>query len=235
VNSERIGAIILAAGGSTRLGEPKQFLRHHDETLVRRAARAALEAGCSPVVIVAGLDHARVEEALVGLNVKIRQHEQWALGIGSSIRSGVEYALHLAPSLDALMLMVCDQPFVTAEILAALITARMHRPRSSAATYDGAVGVPALFDCTLFPMLRELPDKQGARNLLARLNHDISHVAFPSGGIDVDTPDEARKHLVNDTNRAARLSVGNPNNACVLHQVEPARANFRNGTINRPQ
>lgn len=190
---EKIGAIILAAGNSSRLGEPKQFLRYRGETLICRAARAALAAGCSPVVVVAGDAHERIAQELAELEVQVHHHAPWRRGIGSSLRAGVERALLITPSLDALVLMVCDQPHVTTEVLTALISARSHTPQPAAAcAYADTLGVPALFARALFPMLATLPDDQGAKHLLQALHDQTARVPFPHGSIDIDTPADAR-------------------------------------------
>lgn len=193
---EKIGAIILAAGSSSRLGEPKQFLRFLGETLIRRAARAAVDAGCAPVIVVTGEAHGRIERELAGLAVRVHHHAQWPRGIGSSLRAGVEHALLFAPSLDALVLMVCDQPNVTAEVLTALIRARADSPHPAAAsTYADTLGVPAIFARALFPQLAALPDDHGAKHLLRALPEQITPVPFSEGSIDIDTPADSRLHL----------------------------------------
>lgn len=193
---EKIGAIILAAGSSSRLGEPKQFLRYRGETLIRRAARAALTAGCSPVVVVAGAAHERIERELAELEVQVHHHAQWPRGIGSSIRAGVEHALLLQPSLEALVLMVCDQPRVTAEVLTALIRAHADSQHPAAASaYAGTLGVPAIFARAHFQKLAALPDDDGAKHLLRALPDLITRVPFPEGSIDIDTPADSRLHL----------------------------------------
>jgi molybdenum cofactor cytidylyltransferase len=189
MSAEQVGAIILAAGASSRLGQPKQFLHHEGEMLLHRAARAAGAAGCVPVIVVAGQDHLRIKTELNDLGAQILHHPQWQKGIGSSIRAGLNHALSLHPALDALIVMVCDQPFVTSEVLVDLIATRTpSRKRSAACTYAGTIGVPALFDRSLFPSLRELHDDQGAKAILSTHASDIARIPFPEGEIDIDTP-----------------------------------------------
>lgn len=191
-----VGSIVLAAGSSSRLGEPKQFLRYQEETLIRRAAGAAIDAGCWPVVVVSGAAHERVERELEPLAVHVRHNENWGQGIGSSIRIGAESALDLCPSLDALLVMVCDQPFVTAELLAALIDAGSASPaRAVACAYGDAFGVPVLFRRKHFTALAALGDEQGAKSLLSALGSELVVIPFPEGKVDIDTPADVHEHL----------------------------------------
>ena len=211
-----IGAIILAACRSSRLGRPKQFLRYRGETLIRRAAIAALAAGCSPVVVVAGAAHERIARELSELEVQLHHHAQWPRGIGSSVRAGLERALLLAPSLEAVVLMVCDQPHVSAEVLTALIGARAEtqQPGRRLRLLRHS-GVPALFARSLFPRLATLPDNQGAKHLLQALQDQITRLPFPHGSIDIDTPADARHHLErSDEHRLATFRA-------LPHRAEP--------------
>lgn len=193
MSRETIGAVVLAAGGSSRLGRPKQLVLYRGETLVLRAARAARVAGCTPVIVVAGDEREQLTEELSPLDVQLCHHATWTRGIGSSIRAGVAHALALNQSLDALVLLVCDQPFVSAEIITTLLAARARtQKRAIACAYLGTVGVPALFDRTFFPALIALRDEQGAKQLLTAHPAEIACVDFPRGAIDIDTPDDCR-------------------------------------------
>jgi len=188
---EAIGAIILAAGGSSRLGEPKQFLMYRGETLVRRAVHAAGGGGCAPVVVVAGAECGRIALELAEFDVCVAHHEQWRQGIGSSIRFGVERALSAAPALDALLMMVCDQPLATAGLVKTLVAARAETGKPIVAcAYSGALGVPVLFDRALFPRLASLPDARGAKQLISESPGRVAGVAFREGAIDIDTPSD---------------------------------------------
>jgi molybdenum cofactor cytidylyltransferase len=190
----RIGAVILAAGGSTRLGRPKQFLIHRGQTLLRRAVDAA--AGFAPIIVVAGRDFHRVETELQTARVDLVHHAQWERGLGSSIRAGVTRILELVPGLDSLFILVCDQPYVTTEVLASLQTVREREGKAVAAcSYAGSFGVPALFFRTLFPDLLALPDGRGAKHVITKQGDDVSPLAFPEGVIDIDTETEAISHL----------------------------------------
>jgi molybdenum cofactor cytidylyltransferase len=205
-----VGAIVLAAGGSSRLGQPKQFLVHEGETLVRRAVRAAIGAGCAPVVVVAGAESVRIEQETVGLAACVIHHSEWQRGIGTSIRAGLKQTLALEPKLTAVVIMVCDQPFVTDEVIAALLDRHAAEQMNVASAYAGTAGVPALFTRSFFPRLAALSDDRGARQLLAQWPHEVVCVAFPKGAIDIDTADDCRAHLGENAApmRAGEASLG---------------------------
>src|SRR5688572_30590187 len=111
----RVGAVILAAGSSSRMGGPKQVLRFREHSLLRSAAIAALGAGCSPVVVVTGAYAAVSRRELAGLDVHEAFNPRWEAGMASSIRAGVEGLCFAEP--DAAVFLLCDQPYVTASVL----------------------------------------------------------------------------------------------------------------------
>ncbi len=113
----RVAAVVLAAGGSTRFGKPKQLARFRGETFVSRIVKAAIEAGCDPVVVVTGEDSAQIESGLKGLAVRIAVNPDWPTGLASSIRGGLENAMEGATDLGAALLVTCDQPFVDGAVI----------------------------------------------------------------------------------------------------------------------
>src|ERR1700736_3539504 len=94
-----IGAVILAAGESSRLGQPKQLLQFRGQTLVRRIVDAAREGGCSPIVVVIGSDKDKVAGELERTDAVIVENENWNDGMGTSIRSGVQRLIDIAPNV----------------------------------------------------------------------------------------------------------------------------------------
>ncbi|WP_426754575.1 nucleotidyltransferase family protein [Myxococcus sp. Y35] len=191
----RVGVVLLAAGGSSRLGHPKQLVRYQGQTLVRRAAEAAAAVRCGPVVVVLGAAHDAVAAELTGLSVRTVHHAGWAEGPGGSLRAGLRALTggDAAP-LEAVLVMLCDQLRVDAAHLRALLTA-FERTRAPvvASAYDGTRGVPALFARDVFPELEALSPAQGARGVIAREPSRVAEVALPGGGDDVDTPEDVAR------------------------------------------
>jgi len=188
-----VGVVLLAAGGSSRLGRPKQLLLHEGKTLVRRAAEAAVAAECGPVVVVLGAQAEAVTAELAGLPVRTVPHADWSAGMGSSLRVGLKALDTLEPAgaspvVDAALVMLCDQLRVDAGHLRALVEA-FTRTRAAivASSYEGTRGVPALFSRALFPELEALEPGQGARGVIAREPSRVVEVALVGGGEDVDT------------------------------------------------
>ena len=186
-----IGAVILAAGASTRMGVPKQLLQFGGEAMLRHASSAALEAGCRPVVVVTGADATASRKALRGLDVQEAENQQWESGISSSVRVGIEALVTANPQIAAVVLMLCDQPFVTREIIARLVAAHLETGRSIVASrYGGSYGVPALFGKVHFAELATLKGDAGAKRVIQKHLPKVHLVPFPEGEIDIDTPDD---------------------------------------------
>ena len=188
-----IGAVILAAGESSRLGQPKQLVQFRGKSLVRRVADAATEAGCSPITIVLGSDSKKIEDELAG--VAIVKNENWRAGIGTSIRVGVQNLLSQASNLEAIVLLVCDQPFVDARVIKGLVELRQKANKSIVASaYSGTLGVPALFDGSCFQELLALGNDTGAKSIILSKRERVAEFRFPEGTIDIDTTADLEKH-----------------------------------------
>jgi molybdenum cofactor cytidylyltransferase len=184
-------AVLLAAGGSSRMGAPKQLLDFEGASLVRRAALAALGCACDGVVAVLGAHAEAVARELAGLELVLVRNPDWAQGIGGSIRCGVEAALERAPDLDALLLLLADQPGVSAALLDRILAERRERGAELVAcAYAGSLGVPALFGRPHLDALRALSGDRGAKSILLEHEARVRRVSFPEGVVDVDTPQD---------------------------------------------
>jgi len=180
-----IAAVVLAAGASTRLGEPKQLATLGGETLLERAVRVAREAGCSPVVVVVGAHHVQVLGSNVLGDAVPVINDEWEEGMASSIRLGVRALAFAARDAEGVLLMTCDQPAVTAKHLLRL----MMRAEVKASRYAGKNGVPAFFPARYFEKLTELEGDTGARELLAQARYE----ELENGELDVDTVEDLKR------------------------------------------
>lgn len=182
-----LGAVVLAAGASKRLGQSKQLLRYRGETLVERAVRIAYEAGAETVFVVLGGDYQPVFEVLQRYQPELRLllNQRWAEGMGTSVALAAAAAER--HEVDDLLVLTCDQIAVTPQHLRELVAAS-HREHVVASSYAERRGVPALFPDFSFHALQQVGGDRGARDLLQ--NDDVVQLALPGGEIDIDTPED---------------------------------------------
>jgi molybdenum cofactor cytidylyltransferase len=186
-----IGAIILAAGSGSRIGRTKQLLKIDGESLVRRTAQSAVDAGLRPIIVVTGSESDAVASELNGLGVTAAFNPIWANGIGSSIRCGVSELLKASAAVDAAVILLCDQPRLTADVLLRLIAAFQKAGKAAAACeFAGTVGPPCCFGRSLFSELAKIPDRDGAKKVLMVDRIRLTKIAWAEGAIDIDTPSD---------------------------------------------
>lgn len=189
-----IGIIILAAGGSTRMGRPKQLLRIGDQSMVRRAAMAAVDSRLTPAVIVLGANVETIRPELGGLAVDIVVNERWERGIGSSIRTGMCELAKSSSEAEGVCLMLADQPLVTAAILRDLCDAYLRSGKSvSVSAFGDSFGPPVFVGRDHFPRLLALADAQGAKSIWNDCGDDIHFEPCPEAAADLDTPEDCER------------------------------------------
>ena len=178
------GAVILAAGASSRLGVPKQLVRWKKETLLARSIRVAMEAGCHPVIVVLGACEAQIRSECDLSRVTAVSNPRWSDGMGRSLSLGIA-ALSEDATVGGAMVMTCDMPAVSAGHLLRLAASG----KATASHYADRTGVPAYFPREDWPALQALRGPNGARDLLGA----AAAIPLPGGDLDVDTPDDLRR------------------------------------------
>ncbi len=182
-----IAGIVLAAGGSTRLGRPKGLVKLAGEPLVRRSARIAVAAGLDPVIVVLGSHASELRHALGGLRVRLAANEAWSDGIASSIRAGILALERSVPARRGALLMVADQPRVAPSLWRGRAARLVGAPFGmGAAAYDGRPGTPAVFAPEHLAALKSLEGDEGARSLLRRDPQAVTLVPWGDGVVDID-------------------------------------------------
>lgn len=201
------GAVVLAAGPSTRFGEPKQLLVWNGEPLVRRAARCAVDAGLWPVVVVVGARCEEVRGALAGLPIATAAVRDLAAGLSGSIRLGLARLTECAPGIDGVALLPCDQPLVDATDLVALVAAAEASGLPiAAASGAGGLGLPALFRAAVLSELFAVDGDGGARAVIGRDPARVTSVPLEHCDVDVDTPEDWVRALALGRRAARRAS-----------------------------
>lgn len=185
--------MVLAAGASTRLGQAKQLIEAGGESLLRRTARLALEAGCTPVVVVLGFDAARMRPELAGFPVELVENAEWREGMGSSLRCGISALGSGDLEPTNILLLVCDQPRLTVEHLRTLWSQHLAGGMTiTASEYAGRAGVPAVFAAELIAELMQCAGDLGAREVIRRDPARVRAVSWPDGEVDVDRTEDLK-------------------------------------------
>jgi molybdenum cofactor cytidylyltransferase len=195
----KYGIIILAAGNSSRLGEPKQLLSYQNSSLIRNVVEQSLAIPETIVMVVTGASAELVEHELADKKILVARNAEWSTGMASSIKTAVTQILRLYPSLDALLITVCDQPFLKSNTLNVLIAEYNKTGKNIiASAYNNTVGTPVLFSKKYFTDLQKLQGQEGAKKIILNHPEDVSSISFPSGEIDIDTRDDYNKLLGNN-------------------------------------
>jgi molybdenum cofactor cytidylyltransferase len=188
--------IILAAGESSRLGQPKQNLVFQNQTLLERVIETGLASNCKPVLVVLGANADVINPKIRHEDLKIIHNPNWAEGVASSIRIAVN-KIENGDQIGSAIIMLCDQPFITTELLSNLQQKQIETGKPIVAcSYQDAVGVPALFDRSIFGELRALARNDGAKNIIKEHQQDVATIRFEKGSIDIDTQEDYER-LIN--------------------------------------
>ena len=181
-------AIILAAGQSSRLGAPKQLLKYQGKSLLQHTIDMTMHSPVQSIIVVLGSGFELMVKEIDSPDISIVKNENWHTGLASSISCGMNALQDIAPSSDTAILMVCDQPFISTELLESLIAEQKKTGKPIVASkYENTIGIPALFHKSFFPQLMELKGDSGAKKIMQQYPDLVTTIPFPSGNIDIDT------------------------------------------------
>ncbi len=187
----KVGTIILAAGASTRMGTPKQLLQFKGRSLLRHTTEVALASVCEPMIVVLGAYAEQIHNEVNQLPVVVVENQEWHLGMGASIRVGINAPNDSSENIEAVVLLLCDQPFVCVDVVNQLVEAYHTTLQPIVASeYAGILGVPALFSRKFFSELISLNVAAGAKEVIKKYSHLVFPVSFAAGVIDIDTPQD---------------------------------------------
>jgi len=181
-------ALVLAAGGSSRMGGAKQLLVLEGRTLLARTLEAVSASGAHPIAIVLGSNAAAIRSQISEGSALVVINPDWASGMASSIRSGISALTAAAPSLEAILVTPCDQPALTADSIRRLVGLHRSTGLIAAARYSGRLGAPAVFGAGNLGALLALKGDEGARSLLNSGMVAVAGADLPEFGFDIDTP-----------------------------------------------
>ena len=188
--------IILAAGSSSRLGQPKQLLSYQHKSLLDNAIEEAKKATDGPVLVILGGNRELIEKSITRSDIQLIYNPGWEEGMASSIRLGLAVSKEANPALERIIFTVCDQPFVTAELFRALVNEAAASGKGIvASSYGDTFGTPVLFDKKYFDELTLLKGAEGAKKIVTKFTDQVAAVTFEKGEIDIDTPDDYNRLL----------------------------------------
>lgn len=191
VDRKKIGIVILAAGASTRMKTPKQILRFEGKTFLRRAVETAIKTECEKICVVLGANFELIKKEIEDLPAKICFNENWQKGMSSSLQAGLKNLLSGEENLSGVLVMLCDQPFVDADLLNRLIEDFQNGENLIAACeYAGIIGVPAIFSSKLFDEIWDLKQEHGAKILIKKYADSVKKISAPQAEFDIDTPQD---------------------------------------------
>ncbi|RTY88678.1 nucleotidyltransferase family protein [Flavobacterium sp. RSP15] len=181
----KTGIVLLAAGGSSRLGRPKQLLEFNGKTLLFHTVEQILEVSTKAIVIM-GSKNTAIEKEVD--SVLICRNPDWQKGMGSSISKGLEELLLVNLDIEHCILAVCDQPHIDAAVFRSLIEKHKKTGKGIiASSYANTMGTPVLFSRKYFTELMQLSGNAGARKMIEKYKKDVDSIPFEKGAVDIDT------------------------------------------------
>ena len=188
--------VLLAAGSSSRLGEPKQLLMYNGKSLLHQVISVANETNINPLLVVLGANYPVLSKKIDKHKAILVFNKDWQTGMASSIVTGLNFVIEKYPLTDGVIIMMCDQPFVSATLLNNLITTQKQTNKPIVcSSYQNTLGAPALFHKNIFPQLLQLKGDTGARKIILQHADDVATVLFLKGNIDIDTPEDYKNLL----------------------------------------
>lgn len=199
--SAHVHIIVLAAGASTRLGQPKQLVRLRGKPALHIVLANAVAVAGNAVTVVVGANASKLTYLLARSPASAIVNKYWEEGIASSLRCGLAAT---PPAADAVMVLLGDQVCVTSDDLKRLLAAwKGQEGVIAAASYAQSIGVPAIFPRACFSELAELRGDQGARKILQRNPDRVVRVPMPNAAIDLDTPEDLQALTARFANEAS--------------------------------
>lgn len=181
------GVILLAAGASRRMGQPKQLLRLERETLINRMIRLVQESQYEHLMVVLGAHREKIEP-YIPAGTDFCWNEKWDEGMSGSLACGLKALLQKVPTIGRILIVLVDQPFVDVSLLNSFYyQSNLNTTRIIAAEYDDVLGVPASFPYPFFSLLQNTQAQIGARKLIKKYKKEVVKISFPKGSEDLDT------------------------------------------------
>ncbi|MEC7265309.1 MAG: nucleotidyltransferase family protein [Bacteroidota bacterium] len=191
--TEKIGVVILAAGGSSRLGRPKQLVKFKGKPLLQHTLDLVEKLDFKKKILVLGSDEDLILKEVDIKNFEVLSNPDWEKGMAGSIKTGLQ-ELTRNTEMEHILLLLSDQPLLTTEYIQRLSMAHVYqKPMATYSKYGSEMGVPAIFSKAAFPFLENLKGDQGAKKLTTNADFVYRTIEFEHGGFDIDTEADVEK------------------------------------------
>ena len=183
--------LLLAAGSSSRMAKPKMLLLFNGKTLLQHVIDETKKVNENKLLVVTGCYHSLLKEILAQQQIDFIENQHWEEGMSSSIQTGIAYIMQHYHNVNSVIIIVCDQPYISAALLDELIAVKQQTHKGIvAAAYNDTTGTPVLFDKKYFEKLALLHGQYGAKKLLQQFKDDVARVVFSLGEVDIDTKED---------------------------------------------
>lgn len=192
--------LLLAAGSASRMRDttgghqesfPKILLHFNGKTLLQHIINQVQPINDSTLLVVTGCYHQQLEPILAAQQIPFVFNKQWEEGMGTSIQNGIKHIQQHYATAHNVIILVCDQPYISAGLLQQMIDTQQHTGKGIVAcAYNDTTGTPVLFDKKYFNQLALLQGPYGAKKMMGEFMNDLISISFAEGAIDIDTPDD---------------------------------------------
>jgi|SRR5690625_4945731 len=208
-----IGAIILAAGMSQRMGQAKLLLPLHGKPLFQHVLEVVNHHLIDQIVFITGLLSEEISEQIItSEKVEVLHNPDYRTGMATSLRYGIE---HIKEQVDATFIFLADQPFVPVQVMESIIEHYQIGQQEGILiirpSYQHVVGHPVLFDAQLFPEFNDIEGDEGGKGIIQKYHHALQVIPFanPIWGRDIDTPTDY--HQMRKVTRSELRAATHPN------------------------
>jgi molybdenum cofactor cytidylyltransferase len=193
-----LSVLILAAGAARRMNQAKMLMPFRNTTILETIIKNAKAIDPDTICIVTGCYHHQIIANILDDQIQFVYNELWQEGMSGSIKKGLSYLVIQNPDINAVLMMVADQPFITSDLLIEMLQLQTQTNKGIvAASYAGITGTPVLFKRAYFSSLEKLSGDKGAGSILHQYQTDLITVDFPLGEFDIDTEDDYKNYCLN--------------------------------------
>lgn len=191
----KIALVILAAGASKRMGEPKQLLKWGNSTLITHTIQTALKLNSDTIYVVLGANFKLIKNSITHHPITILNNKNWEQGLGESIAFASKHIQKPLNKPEGILFVLADQPFITVSYLKSMISSFSKGEKQIIASsyHNRKFGVPALFDSCYLDDLSNLKGDFGARNFLQKNESFIKALIPPVKNVDLDFKEDYEK------------------------------------------